>query len=405
MPTRAGWLVLAGAGLAAVSGRLFGIVELFVLAAAMVAMAVVAVLLVRFRPVKVRVARRVTPRRVHAGETARVELHVANRTRLPMPVLAMRDPVSTTQGARLQLAPLAPGANAKAVYRLPTSRRGRISVGPLRLIRTDVLGLATRSVDAAGVTSVTVLPAWHLVAVPGSGADRGPLGQHLRMRALGRTGDEFRGLRNYVPGDDLRRIHWKASARSEDLKVREHEVAGLRNLTVVLDLDPDAYTPDGFERAVTAVTSIVVSAAEHGRDVRFLTTGGFDHTPGTTGTDPLLEHLAIVTPVPHATADRTLAQLGTRLSGGLLVLAGGRLGPGLLALLRGTAAADAVVAVACDAPVPVHARGVFLVDNSTDGAFVGAWNLLVGAAGDGGGGVERRSAKPVGQIVLGEASV
>ncbi len=215
-----------------------------------------------------------------------------------------------------------------------------------------------------------MLPAWHLVAVPGSGADRGPLGQQLRMRALGRSGDEFRSLRNYAPGDDLRRIHWKASSRSEELKVRENEVAGLRNLTVVLDLDAAAHTPESFERAVTAVTSIVVSAAEGGRDVRFLTTGGFDHTPGTAGTDPLLEHLAVVEPVAGAAPGRTLGQLGTRLSGGLLVLAGGQIGPGLLGALRNTASADATVAIACASPLPRSSPGVFLVDATTDAAFV-----------------------------------
>lgn len=403
MPTRAGWMMLVASAFVVLAGRLFGIMELFVIGAALAAVVGAAVLTVRFRPVKVRVARRVTPRRVHAGETARVELHIANRTRLRMPMLDLRDPVSTTQGARLQLAPLAGGATAKAVYRLPTSRRGRITVGPLRLIRTDVLGLASRRVDAAGATSVTVLPAWHLVAVPGSGVDRGPLGQHLRMRALGRTGDEFRGLRTYAPGDDLRSIHWKASARSEELKVRENEVAGLRNLTVVLDLDADSHTAESFERAVTAVTSIVVSAAEGGRDVRFLTTGGFDHTPGTAGIDPLLEHLAVVEPVAGSSPGRTLGQLGTRLTGGLLVLAGGRMGPGLLGALRGTASADATVAVACATPVPRSAPGVFLVDATDDAGFVGAWNLLVGAADSGGGGVDKRSAKPTNRIVLGEA--
>ncbi len=403
MPTRAGWLLAVGGLATFVVGRLFGLLELFVVGAAAVLSVLIAVLLVRFRPVRLRVSRRVTPRRVHAGETARVELHVTNRTQLRMPSLGMHDPVSSTQGARLQLAALGAGRAARAVYRLPTSRRGQINVGPLELIRSDVLGLASRSVSAAGATSVVVLPSWHLVGVPGSGADRGPLGQHLRMRALGRSGDEFRGLRDYAPGDDLRRISWKASARSEELKVRENEVAGLRNLTVVLDLDAEAHTVDSFERAVTAATSIVVSAAERGRDVRIMTTGGYDVSPGTAGVDGLLEHLAIVQPVAGTMPMQVIGKLGSRLSGGLLVFAGGRLSAPLLGALRNTASVDAIVAIACEGPKPIPPGGIFVVDATTDGSFVSAWNLLVGAA-DSGGAVERRSARPRGQIVLGEAT-
>jgi uncharacterized protein (DUF58 family) len=318
-------------------------------------------------------------------------------------MLGLRDPVSSTQGARLQLAGLAPGSSTKAAYRLPTNRRGRITVGPLQLVRTDVLGLAARSVVAAASTTVTVLPTWHLVGVPGSGPDRGALGQHLRMRALGRSGDEFRSIRDYTPGDDLRRINWRASARSEELKVRENEVAGLKNLTVVLDLDPSRYSTDGFERAVSAATSIVVSAAERGRDVRFLTTAGFEFAPGSAGADGLLEQLAIVQPVEGATPDRALGLLGTRMTGGLLVLVGGHISGATIGALRGTAVADATVAVACDGPCPPARSGVFVVDATEDGRFVGAWNLLVGVS-DGGGGVDRRSARPEGAIVLGEAT-
>ena len=125
-------------------------------------------------------------------------------------------------------------------------------------------------------------------------------------------------------------------------------------------------------------------------------------TPGTVGIDGLLEQLAVVQPVEGATPDRALGRLGTHMAGGLLVLVGGRITGGVLSALRGTAVADATVAVACDAPCPLGSGGVFVVDASEDGRFVGAWNMLVGVS-DGGGGVDRRSARPEGAIVLGEA--
>ncbi len=402
MPTRAGWSLMGGGLLTVVAGRLFGVIELFVIGAAAITALPIAVVVVRVRPVRLRVTRQVTPRRVHAGETARVELTVANRSRLRMPGVVLHDPVSSTHGARLQLAALPARTSVRAAYTLPTSRRGEMIVGPLEVIRSDILGLARRSLAAAGATPVIVLPSWHAVGVPGASADHGPLGRHLRMRALARGGDELRGLRDYVPGDDLRRISWKASARSDELKVREHEAAGTRDLTVVLDLDGAAHSAESFERAVTAAASIVVSAADHGRDVRFVTTGGFEAPPGSTGVEALLEHLAVVQPQRGAVPPPVIGRLGSRLAGGLLVFIGGRYGPGLLSTLRATPSIDAVVAVACHAPPPPVTAGVFVVDATVDGAFVPAWNLLVGAT-PAGGAVEHRAARPRARIVLGEA--
>lgn len=379
MPTRQGWLAVATGITVIVVGRLFAVLELYIIGAALVGIAVGAFLAVRFRPVRLRVGRRVTPRRVHAGDAARVELTATNRARLRTPLLGMRDPVSSTQGAALQLAPMRRGQSARAAYRLPTHQRGRISVGPLRLTRTDVLGLASRSVVAAPRTTVLVLPRWERVAVPGAGRDRGRLAQHLRMRALGRQGEEFRALRDYVPGDDLRHIHWRASARGETFKVRETEVAGMKTLAVVLDLAAGSHTPASFERAVSAAASIVLSALDAGRDVRFATSEGLDLSPSTTGFDAMLEHLALVAPLPAGSVTAAVGALGSRLEGGLLVLVGGRVTAPLVATLRAAAGADATVAVACDAPLPPSSHSVFVVDGSSDGAFVPAWNHLVEA--------------------------
>lgn len=379
MPTRQGWLAVATGITVVVIGRLFGVLELYVIGSALVGVALAALVVVRFRPVRLRVGRRVTPRRVHAGDIARVELTATNRARPRTPMLALRDPVSTTQGAVLQIAPLRRGRSARAGYRLPTSQRGRITVGPLQLTRTDVLGLASRAVVAAPVTSVLVLPRWEHVAVPGAGRDRGPLAQHLKMRALGRQGEEFRALREYVPGDDLRRIHWRASARGETFKVRETEVAGSKALAVVLDLAAGSHSPASFERAVSAAASIVLSALDAGRDVRFATSEGLDLSPSTTGFDAMLEHLALIEPQRAGSVMTAVGALGSRLEGGLLVLVGGRITGPVVGSLRGAAGADAAVAVGCDAPLPPASHGLFVVDATSDGGFAVAWNRLVDA--------------------------
>jgi uncharacterized protein (DUF58 family) len=89
-------------------------------------------------------------------------------------------------------------------------------------------------------------------------------------------------LRDYVTGDDLRTIHWKVSARSEELKVRQHEAQGVRRCIIVLDRDGDAYPApvnpadaDVFERAIVAAGSLVLSADRAGLTTRMVT-GGVD---------------------------------------------------------------------------------------------------------------------------------
>ena len=113
MPTRAGWAILGlGAGSVLV-GRLFGWLELYALGVGLAALVGIAVLMVRFRAFTLGVRRTVRPARLHVGESARVELAVANRGRLTTPVLTLRDPVAGTAGARVRLAPLRPGGSAR----------------------------------------------------------------------------------------------------------------------------------------------------------------------------------------------------------------------------------------------------------------------------------------------------
>jgi uncharacterized protein (DUF58 family) len=399
VPTRQGWLALAGGLVAIVIGRTFALLELFGVGFAVIALVVIAVLIVQLRPVELRISRKVNPRQIHAGETARVELQAANRARVTSPALELRDPVSGTPGARVELGPLAYGALTRAAYRLPTRQRGQLEIGPLELTRTDVLGLASRTVIAAPVAHVTVLPRWHRLAVPSATAGTGPLTQHLRMRALGREGSEFRSLRDYAPGDDLRRVHWKASARTDGLKVREVETEGLRQLAVVLDLDADAYgidpsapsatrplavpgqpggAHDPFERAITAAASVVMSAAMQGREVRFISTAGFELRPTSGHLDDALEYLALARTTGRTPVDATVGALGSRMTGGLLVYVSGLIHPARLLTLRRVTGADAAVAIACQAPVPEQIAGVFVADATDDERFLASWARLVG---------------------------
>ena len=131
MITRAGWAALASALALVICARVFGIYELYVVGAAVAALVIVSLITVRATRLRLEVAREVVPVKVHAGSDARVEVRATNLARRRSPMLRLRDPVSGTRGALLHLAPLSPGGRARAAYRLPTAKRGVVSIGPL----------------------------------------------------------------------------------------------------------------------------------------------------------------------------------------------------------------------------------------------------------------------------------
>jgi uncharacterized protein (DUF58 family) len=274
MLTRHGWTAVLATVCAFAVGRAFGLVELYVLGAGLAVAILVALLSVRRRLPEVTVQRVARPAMVSVGEAARVDIQVTNVDRRRTPHLQLWEPVGDNGGAPMQLASLAGGEAASAAYRVPTARRGLLTTGPLRAQRRDVLGLCVRSTVLAGSDDVLVVPQHLHLPFPAAGS-AGRLGQHLRMKAWGQTGGEFHSMREYSPGDDLRRINWKASARSEELMVRETSLEGVRRCTVVLDTNSGEYDPEGFERAVCAAASVTLSAAGAGVGTR-LTAPGID---------------------------------------------------------------------------------------------------------------------------------
>lgn len=281
MPTRQGWTIAFSAVIAIVVGRVFGIIELFVIGAALAISVALAVAVVQlFRP-RLHVHRWVHPSMLTVGDAGRVDLSIENRGSVRTPRVSLTEPVGTASSARLTIASLGAGQRVEAGYRVPASRRGVLVIGPTTLERRDLLGLAADSTLAAPATEVTVAP--RAIDVPMPALGHGVLGRHLLAIAQ-RTGvGEFHSLRDYVPGDEPRSIHWRASARSDDLKVRQHEAQGVRRCIVVLDRDADSYpapidddAADVFERAITVAASIALSAERAGLTTRFVTGGDID---------------------------------------------------------------------------------------------------------------------------------
>ena len=377
MPTRHGWMTLVAAGGSIAVGRVFGLMELFVVGVALAAVFGLAIVVVNRPLPRLEVRRVARPATVSVGEPARVDLQVANRSSVRTPRLKLWEPVGDKGGAPMQLAPLGAGEAVSAAYRVPTTRRGVLRTGPLRSERTDPLGLCKRINWLAGAGEVMVVPERVPLAFPGTGSS-GRLGQHLRMKAFGQTGTEFHSQREYTPGDDLRRINWKTTARAGTLIVRETALEGVQRCVVLLDTHADGYDEDGFERAVTAAASVVAAAAAMGITTR-LVAPGID-LRGTDVAPQSLRWLATVARsddvVDHTAAGRTS-------SDGLGLLVVVTSSPGSRAATAATTAArpdDSVVIISSMAP-SMERRG-FHVDATSLERLHYSWNQLVlGRAG------------------------
>lgn len=261
MPTRQGWGALLLATTSFAVGRVFALPELYSLGAALLVAVVAAIVAVR-RPWPHLVVRRdLEAPAVTVGDQARVVLHIENRSSMRSPRLRVWEPVSGRGGAPLQIAPLPFQGTASATYKVPTARRGDVHLGPLRIERNDPFGFAGRSASLPGTECIIVVPECVPLSMPTATAG-GELSEHLRRTAYGVASNEFHAHRRYVAGDDPRRINWKASARLDDLIVRETEAPGVRRCLVVLDTAGEGYDAEGFERAVSAAASIVAAAAD-----------------------------------------------------------------------------------------------------------------------------------------------
>ena len=296
MPTRAGWGVLIGGVLMLLAGRVVGGLEFMVPGSAAVLAVVGAVAVRRLRPSQVALSKVLAPPRVPAGDPARVDLEITNRSSMRSPLLRLHDAVTGTRGVHLSIASMPGRGSTRGAYRLPTTRRGVLELGPTRIDDIDPLGLARRSHHLASTVRLIVHPV--IEAIPARRVPSGDdplLGEELR-RSLGLSDEEFDGLRPYAPGDDLRRIHWPSSARQGEFQVRQFRPPRHGRLTVAIDTRPPGDSPDALDITTSVAASITASVLAAGDATRVETTDGRS-TPlvhGNSQLDHILEFLALL---------------------------------------------------------------------------------------------------------------
>jgi uncharacterized protein (DUF58 family) len=223
----------------------------------------------RLRPT---VERTVQPVRLQRGERATARLVVRNGGRRRQPAFIGVDRVGETF-VEIGVPALDPGTTFEHHYDISATRRGRIDVGPLTIERADPLGLAGARTEVGDVQAVWVHPRRLPARTAGSGRLRHHHEGVVADRPL-RGAADIRSLREYVPGDELRHVHWRASARTGRLVVREYVDPVQPHCTVVLDNRPGTLAPAAFEEAVDVAASVLWAAVGEGHRVTLCTAEG-----------------------------------------------------------------------------------------------------------------------------------
>lgn len=209
------------------------------------------------------------PRRVRQGRRVEVTLAVRARRRVSTVVLEESLPAEFSQAARFPIAAMGRGDELPLAYSFRPPRRGRYRIGPLALERSDPFGLTRRRLTLGEPVDVLVHPATEPVLdqVLSRAWEDPPIRPKVSKRWP--TGFEFYGLRDYVAGDDPRRINWRATARSLDLEtgtgrylVRESEQGITDRVNIFLDTSREGHSPgevsETFELGVRAAASLAV---------------------------------------------------------------------------------------------------------------------------------------------------
>lgn len=265
---------------------------------------VVAALVVGRRRDEPAVSRSVWPPLVRAGETARIDLVIAGRDGRGRGALLVEDNLPYALGSRPRfvLHGLRSPWERTLTYPVRSDLRGRYPVGPLSVRTIDPFGLVERHRAVGGTAEVLVTPhVLPLPPIPLAGGWQGA-GEH-RPRAFASGSAEDTSVREYRRGDDLRRVHWRSSARIGELMVRREEQPWEAHATVVIDNRDDAHRGQGaassLEPAVIAAASIVVHLEQHGYAVQLVTAAG----AAARGTEDALTHLAMLGTVTRETLD------------------------------------------------------------------------------------------------------
>jgi uncharacterized protein (DUF58 family) len=325
--TLRGRAFLAAGATAIVCAVLLGQSNLTRIGVLVIALPLVSAFVIGRRRYGLTASRSVHPRLVGAGQPARIELDLVNEGRSSAGALLVEDQVPYALGTRPRfvLQGIARQWHRRVSYQVRSDVRGRFEIGPLTIRIADPFGLVEIRRAIPGIAPLVVTPRTVVLPpIPIVGGWSGS-GEH-RPQAFAAGSAEDVSVREYRRGDELRRVHWRSSARTGDLMVRREEQPWEARATVLLDNRLRAHRGQGlgssFEYAVVAAASLVLHLDQHGYAVRLVLADGTGADETSTA---VLERLALVTTTQHARID--VGWSGDQTRGGLVVAVLGALEP------------------------------------------------------------------------------
>jgi uncharacterized protein (DUF58 family) len=277
-----------------------------------VALPILVCLLTAVARVGLHAQRQINPPRTPVGGRAEVTLHITSTGRLPTGGLLVSDGVPYSLGGkpRFVIEHLPRHTGTRLRYHVQPMLRGIQQLGPLKATITDPFGLAEFERELAHTTRLIVVPrVVRLVGVPsGSGLGSGDDGS-VRLNAG--QGEDDAIVRPYRQGDDLRKVHWRSTAKRDEMMVRVEERPWRGGTTVLLDHRAPAHRGTGssssLEWAVSFAASICLHLHRYGQRIRLVTeSGGLivrDSGDGLHNDHAVLDGLAALTATPTPTMD------------------------------------------------------------------------------------------------------
>jgi uncharacterized protein (DUF58 family) len=248
---------------------------------------IAAILVARAR-LRMSCERAVEPPQVPLGSPMKGQLILGQDGRLPAGILLLEDGVPRELGSRPRLVVDKADLSWRRVVEYPMLGRvrGRFRTGPLMVRTTDPFGLVQLDRQFTATTEVMVTPEvvpLPLIRTAGGGGSAG----EARPHRVGVVGQDDVLVREYRQGDDVRRIHWRSTARWGELMVRREEQAWDPTASVVLDSRASAHAGRGMrssiEWAISAAASIGIHVLDDGFGIEIYEAEGPLHISGTMG--------------------------------------------------------------------------------------------------------------------------
>jgi uncharacterized protein (DUF58 family) len=387
MLTTRGWALL-GAGLAlVVLWWLLGDEELLLAGAFFAAGAGLALGYVHMHEPDLTVGRRLGSAAVHNGDTVQVTLTLRNPGTRTVRNLSVVDEVEKLGIASFEISQIGAGDLVTATYRVMCRPRGVYRVGPSRATSTDPLGLAALSAPDGPADQLVVYPT--VETLEGLPIVRGydPSMATSRPEHAQRGGEDFYTLREYQRGDDLRRVHWPSSAKTDQLMIRQLETPWQSRAMVMLDVRSGVYeSDDAFETAVSGAASVITHLVKSGFDADLW--AGDPDAIDASRYGAAMERLALVEPAAAMDLEAVATRIRHRGGGGALVIVTGAADRPLISvqqLLSRDFPTSVLLSVSSTTPQTLagfHRLGVTTVTVEPGGSWAEKWLTSMGETWD-----------------------